>query len=151
MKVWIYSGLPGSGKTTLIARRHGTAPVCRTDDHFTKPDGSYVYIPSQIGIAHAECLRKFIDNCRQEWAAGEIAIDDLIVDNTNTTYAEIAPYAAIALAYGHELQIVTVECDPVKAYRRNKHLVPLETIMEMDKALRTRTIAPWWPHEVYGC
>lgn len=148
MKVWVYSGLPGAGKTKLIGERHAGAPVCSSDHHFTREDGSYVYVPTEIGIAHAKCLVRFVDLCRREanWKTGEFPT--VVVDNTNTSTAEIAPYAAIALAYGHELQLVTVLCDPEVAFARNTHGVTLDTIKLMHEALRTRQLAPWWPHEV---
>ncbi len=138
--VWIYTGLPGSGKTTLIGQRHPRALVCSSDHHFTGRDGVYRYVPAEIGQAHAACLRKFVG----------LAIShdgDIAVDNTGTSASEVAPYAALALAYGRALHIVTVECHPEVAFARNLHGVSMETIVAMHKQLQERVLAPWWSQE----
>ncbi len=137
--VWIYSGLPGGGKSTTIAKRHARLPVCSSDHWFTKA-GVYNFVPAEIGEAHGACLRKFVGLVIEAGC-------DIVVDNTNTSVAEIAPYAALALAYGRKLQIVTVECDPEVAFARNVHGVTRETIAAMHKQLQERVLAPWWPQE----
>lgn len=138
--IYVYSGLPGAGKSSLIKQRHHVrTPTCSSDHWFTK-NGVYTFVPAEIGEAHAACLRKFVG----------LVIEtphDIVVDNTNTSTAEIAPYAALALAYGRKLQIVTVECDPAVAFERNVHGVTRETIELMHKQLCARVLAPWWPHE----
>jgi hypothetical protein len=145
MKVYIYSGVPGSGKSTLVREHHAGAIVCSADHHFTDDDGVYRFDPTQLPEAHGACLRKFAGYA----AIGGPGDPDLVVDNTNTTVAEIAPYAALALAYGHELLVVTVECDPAVAAARNTHGVPEAAVKRMAASLAARQLPPWWKHEVY--
>lgn len=139
--VTILCGIPGAGKSTLRAHTYAGVPVCSADDYFVE-DGVYRFDPSKLPAAHAACLRRFVYLLteRQE------DITDIVVDNTNTTVAEIAPYAALALAYGYTLDIVTVECDPEVAFTRQTHGVPLAAIQAMAKRLSARDLPPWWPH-----
>lgn len=106
--------------------------------------------------AHAACLRAFVeatvgtgrfDEHATPWRARPTA---LVVDNTNTTVAEIAPYAALALAYGHELEIVTLWCPPDVGASRNTHGVPLAACQAMHDRLNDRKLPPWWNHREIG-
>jgi hypothetical protein len=149
MKVHIYCGIPGAGKTTLIKLRHPTVPrdyIFSADHEFEKPDGSYVYVREKQGEAHHICLRRFIRTAKGEFAHHTADLD-LVVDNSNTTIAEIAPYVAIGQAYGHEVKITTVDCDPVLAASRNVHGVSAEIVEKMYKQLHSRIFPPWWKHE----
>lgn len=80
------------------------------------------------------------------------AIDDsvVVVDNTNTTQSEYAPYAAYATAHRQEVKIVTLLCDPVVAWKRNVHGVPLKDVMSMDHRIRNGIphVPKYWNHEV---
>ncbi len=74
----------------------------------------------------------------------------MIVDNTNTTVGEIAPYHAIASAYGYEVRIeahISPDLTVLsKAAARNTHGVPLNTVV-MQQARLEDTIEnapPWW-------
>ncbi len=146
--VFIYSGIPGSGKTTMAKEEHPEAFFCSADDFFWTEDVEcddrpriWKYDPSKIGEAHASCLRRFV-------FAVTSRIDDpieIVVDNTNGTIAEIAPYAAVALAYGYELLITTLHIDPKIAYARNTHSVPFATIAAIYKNINSSPLPPWWP------
>lgn len=155
MPIIILRGIPGSGKSTFVRERifpkHSVVHICSTDDYFTDPKtGKYTYNLADIGRAHAQCLQlfnKFITNAIPEELREEG--EALVVDNTNSGIAEMAPYAAFAVAYGHPLHIVTlVVNDPIKAWRRNTHGVPLKTCLEMHKRLMTDTLPPWWQEEL---
>ncbi len=157
MKVIILSGLPGSGKTTWARNNFPGALILSADDYFMVA-GEYRFDPMKLGAAHAACQRKFMrhvvlwerddedDSCWESWPK---ATQDwvLIVDNTNTTITEIAPYAALALAYGHEMEIVSISCDPAKAAERNIHGVPPLVVGQMVQRLRDlqAQLPPWWP------
>lgn len=140
MKVIIMSGVPGSGKSTYIKSLEGRVVVCSADHYFTDKDGNYNFDFTNLRMAHGECLRKFmayrINLC---W-------DYLVVDNTNTSAIEIAPYYAVASAYENEIDIelVTILCDPAKAHARNTHGVPLQGVLRMDAAIRSRELPPFW-------
>jgi len=145
MRAKIFCGVSGAGKTTLIKEAYPGANVVSADYYFIGADGEYKFDPSKLGEAHGECLRAFVAHMttsRSRW------LPDIVVDNTNTTVAEIAPYAALALAYGFELEIVTVLCDPAIAHARNKHGVPLHSVQAMHERLAQREMPPWWPHRI---
>lgn len=143
MKVWVYSGITGSGKTTLVHKRHPHAHVVSTD-HFWGP--SYDFDPSRIGEAHAWCLRTYVE-LLQHVAKGWSESSDIVVDNTNTSLAELAPYAALALAYRYELTVVTVTCDVDVAFARATHGAPRNVVEYMAANLAKRELPPWWNHE----
>lgn len=54
---------------------------------------------------------------------------NIIVDNTNIHAWEIAPYYRIAEIYDIPVEIVRCECDVWKAISRQRHNVPVETII----------------------
>jgi predicted kinase len=116
-------------------------------DHYFMRGGQYMFDPTQLPAAHGDCLRKFIN-----WAQRpnkELAI----VDNTNTSIAEVAPYAATALAYGHTIEIITFLCPPDIAAKRNVHGVPQVAVESMDRRLRASIseLPPWWSHQTINC
>lgn len=141
MNVWIYAGIPGSGKSTLIKNMHPKGTVFSTDDYFRK-NGEYHFKPELIGEAHAWNLKRFVEHV-QLWKDGET-----VVDNTNTTIAEMAPYVAVSNAYGHKTKIVLVTCNPQKAWERNVHGVPLATVEKLHEQFVSMTLPPWWDHAV---
>jgi NEDD4-binding protein 2 len=152
-KVFVYSGLPGSGKTRLISIRHPDAVIFSTDDFFME-GGEYKYIPEKIGEAHEDCFKHYVECLRklkwiydsETWEPTRLADDhpDIIVDNTNTTAVEIAPYMLAAGAFGCEAEVVTVKCDPRIAFERNVHGVPEETHAILATQLDMRELMPWW-------
>ena len=71
----------------------------------------------------------------------------VVVDNTNTTVAEVSPYAALALAYGHTLKIMTFVGDWRIAARRNVHGVSEATVESQANRTGEAMFPPWWPHE----
>ena len=136
MRCTILCGIPGSGKTTY-ARREFPAALTVSADDFFMVGGEYQFNPADLPKAHGMCLRQFIAACQK----GQ---ENLVVDNTNTTVAEIAPYAAVALAYGYTLQVLVIEADPEAAFARNVHGVPLKACQAMAKRLESLDIPPWW-------
>lgn len=136
-KVILMSGVPGSGKSTLVRELYRDAKVCSADHHFTDSDGAYHFNPCLLGEAHAACMKRFIDGL-------EDGVDTIVVDNTNTTELELAPYVQVAAAYGVKAHIVTVLCDPEVAAARNTHGVPVNAVKAMDQRLRARKLPPFW-------
>lgn len=136
--VIITSGIPGSGKSTLARAFFDRGALVFSADDYT---GLYVHgelQPELIGAAHQWCLRSFtralLDGERR-----------LVVDNTNTTVAELAPYAALAQAYGAELHIITIECDVETGVERNSHGASREVVETLAAQLEARALPPWWP------
>ena len=139
-QVIVMRALPGAGKSTRISRDFPEAHVV-SSDHFFMQDGVYVYDPTKIGDAHANCFWKFIKEL-------ESGYHTIIVDNTNTREAEIAPYMLGAAAFGYKAKVVTIQCDPKVAAARNVHGVPEATVLKMAEAL-AKPLPPWWAHEVW--
>lgn len=142
MKVTILRGVPGSGKSTYVARNFAAAAWYSADNFFINDKGVYVFDPPKLPQAHGRCLKEFVQHLERRTGV------DAVIDNTNTTAVEVAPYAALALAYGHELEIVTLQCDPIVAWGRNTHGVPVEAVKAMHRRLTEAQLMPWWPHRV---
>lgn len=139
-KAYIMSGIPGSGKSTFIKNNLPQAIVCSAD-FYHMVDGEYRFDPSRAREAHAWCMRRFVEACQD-------ARNPVVCDNTNTTLAAIAPYMAVAQAYGYETEIIYFETTVADSIRRNVHQVPEETIRRMageHKRLMHDDIIPsWW-------
>lgn len=135
-------------------------------DHFFMVDGEYKFDPSKLPQAHGACLRGFVSHL-QDAGVGKVRkvtilrgvpgagkstfmekhperLGELVVDNTNITVAEIAPYAALALAYGASLEIITLEVNPEDA--KNVHGVPLSAVARMAVRLSEegKEFPLWW-------
>lgn len=137
----VMRGAPGSGKSTVVealrdelARRtpRGRVFVASADAH-RMVDGAYVFDASKNDQAHGGCLRDFITHADQadECCVTEMERDVLVCDNTNVNVQEIAPYYAVARAFGWEPLVVNVQIDPEVAARRNQHGVPANHVHRM--------------------
>jgi predicted kinase len=137
--VVIMSGLPGSGKSYYAAKLAAecSATVCSADDYFVTSGGEYAFDPSKLGEAHAACMRRFAE-------ALLFGYQTVIVDNTNTTALEIAPYYALARAFGYDVILRTWNCDPEVAMEQGTHGVPFETLVRMAEALERREVPEYW-------
>jgi predicted kinase len=147
MNVYILRGISGSGKTTFAKKINGKSYIVSADDYFMTSNGVYKFDAMKLQSAHDNCFRNFvhvISDCQQS------NFDNVIVDNTNLSIAEIAPYYACAQAFGHEVKIITLKCEPSVAFKRNLHHVPLNTIFkQLDKMMNEMKFFPrWWKHEV---
>lgn len=134
--VIILRGCPGSGKSTLattLAQEITSgfklvAVICSADDYFKVNSGTYKFIAAKLGEAHAHCRGK----AEGAMAAGASSI---IVDNTNTTQKEWAPYVDLALKYGYKVTFMEPDTpwkfDAEELVKRTTHGVPRETIERM--------------------
>lgn len=147
-KVIVLCGCSGSGKSTLARKEWPEAEVCSADQYFMV-GAEYVFAPALLPLAHGACLRRFTDLVSQPtaWPAGAKERTVVVVDNTNTTVAEVAPYAALAQAWGWDLEVWVLRCNPLKAHNRNRHGVPLTTVLgQADRLANLRaSLPPWWP------
>lgn len=136
-KVIIMQGIPGSGKSFAVSKLANPA-VCSADFFFEK-DGHYDFDVKKLPEAHAACLLAFLGFVQE----GKPLV---VVDNTSTTVAEVAPYYALAQAHGYEVEIHTVKADPKVAAARNTHGVPLAACEAMAKRIEKFAAAapPWW-------
>lgn len=133
----ILRGVSGSGKSTLAASMP-RATVVSADDFFIV-DGEYRFDMTKIGDAHGSCFRRAIEALQ----AGK----DVVIDNTNCSLVEVAPYVLMGQAYGAEIEIHRIDCDVEIAKARNSHGVPPEAIEAMAAAL-AEPLPPWYPEEV---
>jgi|SRR6185436_4253334 len=140
MKVYILAGASGSGKSHLASKIWASHPkvlVCSADDYLYDSHGTYVWGADKLAAAHNECLKKFIAAVQEE-------VPVVVVDNTNTTIAEIAPYYSIAAAYGAEVELVILFCNPEKAVNRNKHNTPAPVVTAQIKRLGCQELPSFW-------
>jgi len=139
-KAIILIGPSGSGKSTY-AKKIGHATVS-ADDYFMR-DGKYCFDARKLSEAHGECLKRFMylvmGGC------------DVIVDNTNATIAEVAPYIAIAQAYGFDVIVKVMPVESIETLTvRNVHGVPKVTII--GQFARIGKLIDEWPRHwpAYG-
>ena len=141
-KVTILRGIPGSGKSTWAKQNRKFVPVCSADDFwYGDPENPHEYRFDfrKLGEAHGACLRKFVHLT----SLGS----DVVVDNTNTTAVEMAPYIAWGLAQGYEVEIIRIDCPTHVAAQRNIHGVPLDSVHRMKLALDHTALPPFWTKE----
>ena len=153
-KVIVLSGVSGSGKSTHATKllsapdRLGSACVVSADQFFIRrteknPHGEYVFDAAKLSQAHADCFHRFIN-------ALQGGVDLVIVDNTNTTNEELAPYMLAAAAFEYEAEIVSLYlCMPFpvqidKCVARNTHGVSEQAIANQHYRLGKRHLLPWW-------
>lgn len=145
MNVVIMVGCSGSGKSTWVQNQVKLLGFCAccgyvsADSYFVDPETKeYVFDVNLLGEAHASCIRGFVDLCQS------IGYTTVFVDNTNTTIEEIAPYYAIAKAYGHTVTIIRVQADVETCIRSNQHGVPARTIHAQQERLRSLVFPRFW-------
>jgi energy-coupling factor transporter ATP-binding protein EcfA2 len=138
MKITIMQGLPGSGKSTIARTLSGL--IVSADNYpglYTRgPDGTVRFDPSLLGAAHGACFRSAI-------TAFE-GYHDVVVDNTNLTVEECAPYFLLAQAYQAKPVLMTVICAPDVAFARQQHNVPRSAFDSMAKQFANFTAAFHW-------
>jgi AAA domain-containing protein len=147
--VHIFAGMSGAGKSTRAGRAFAEAEaagrypiICSADNFMRNPKtDEYEFKPQRIGECHNACLRSFVH------ALTHAQHEAIFVDNTNCTLAEIAPYIAVARAFGVEPTVEIVEMNVTEAYARNVHGVPFSAIEEMSNDLdqMIKTWPPFWP------
>lgn len=170
IRVTILSGIPGSGKSTWVANQIkggnlqgftikpyfelfagnslsgslASVGVVSADRYFMR-DGEYKFDPNELSKAHGNCLLGFIHLLQCDWFDENDDDEHLIiVDNTNTTVLEIAPYMAIASAHDVPVTLHTFKCDPKVGAERNKHGVPLQGCVRMAENIERREFPPFW-------
>jgi hypothetical protein len=134
----VYQAISGAGKTTHHKEHFPHARVYTTDNFFMK-DGEYLFDSKKLGEAHDWNFRQFIIGC-------ETGEPEIVVDNTNTSVWEIAPYIRVAEIHGYEVTIIRLLCAPEIAFERNAHNCPLDAIRGQHERLMAQKdlLPPWW-------
>ena len=117
--VVIVRGLPGCGKSTFAKTLGG---VCfEADQYFYMPDGTYNFDVKKLGLAHADCFKRFEDAVQADEPL-------VILSNTSTVKKEFAQYIDCAKENGYQVFSVIVEnINDTKS----THGVPEETLEKM--------------------
>lgn len=147
IKLEILRGLPGSGKSSYAAQmeeEYNHVAVFSADDFFGVGD-DYDFKPELIGEAHKWNMRNF-EACLRDlmWSDGkyfraDVSDDSLfIVDNTNTTFVEMAFYVGLAQVYDIPFELVWFKCPPETSKKRNSHGVPDKVIDNMAARFQGR-------------
>ena len=149
-KVIVMRGISGAGKSTFVKTFLPDARVVSADFYHIAPDGTYSYKPSEAGRAHATCLRAFTEAVMEESQRDTPSDQVIVVDNTNTTVAEIAPYMALARAYGFQAEIITLRATPSECVKRNVHGVTQDIAEKQHANLEKaeKDFPDWWKHIV---
>lgn len=120
--VHILMGASGSGKTHWASTMLKFAQPCSANNYFIGDDGVYRFDATKQSLAHNQCLRQFM-------TAVMCDADFIVVDNTNTTLHEMAPYVAIARAYEANIILHAFVARPLDDCIKDcVHEVPPETI-----------------------
>jgi len=135
-KVKILRGVAGSGKSTYAYANYSNALVVSADHYFVE-NGLYTFDVAKLGDAHSTCFRNYIEALQDE-------VSLVLVDNTNTTAWECSPYVQGGAAFGYDVEIITLECDPDVAARRNVHGVPRKSVLDMHRRLTRNRLPPFW-------
>lgn len=141
---YIMMGTSGSGKSSWIRENIPGATVCSADLFFMAGD-EYKFDPSKLGEAHQSCLLDFMTSCRMN-------ITTVVCDNTNTTIVEVAPYIAVAQAYGYEVKVIVCDAPPELCADRNAHGMKLSHIERMSRRMFHMLCEDWppfWPVPQY--
>ncbi len=147
--VLILCGPSGAGKSTFTTTLQGNGRyvVITSADHYFSREGTYKFDAKELSAAHNYCLRKFC-------AAAAKEVPMLVVDNTNTTLLEMAPYYSVAIAHGYAVEIHSfgLATAPEELLARTQHGVPLPTLATQQRKARNlldgRTLPPFWTYKL---
>jgi tRNA uridine 5-carbamoylmethylation protein Kti12 len=153
MEVILMRGMTGAGKSTYGEKRaedltkNGFSVVLFSADYFHMKQGKYCFDPLKIGEAHADCYRRYVEHV-QRFSGPTFYKKVAIVDNTNISSLEIAPYYQLANAYGVPCEVRTIWCEPAVAAKRCIHGVPSQVILSLYQRLLREEIPPFYKHTV---
>jgi len=136
-KVIIMRGLPGSGKSTYLAKLDSESGVnniiVSADRHPGLYDDSMNFNHEHLRAAHEACFSQFHRACEMV-SKGEISPEFIAVDNTNLQIWEMTPYEKVAGFYGIPVEIHVFRFHPndfTRLANRNNHKVPTSTLHRM--------------------
>jgi predicted kinase len=131
--VTIMRGASGAGKTHWHGIHLPNAYVCSADMYAYR-QGKYEFVQAELAHNHKMCYLDFLNALHDK-------VLEIVVDNTNRTVFEIAPYYKAAEAFGYEVEIVWIITDPELCKEGNLHKTPHNKI---DSFLTTVEPLPSW-------
>lgn len=152
MEVIILRGISGAGKDAWIEKMindnaHDLHKFVECSaDHYHTILGNYCWIKENAQEAHRQCFLKFLKFAQHP--GNQRGLDFLIVNNTNTTVWEIAPYYRAAEAFNLPVKIVRVHCELVTGFRRNVHGVPAGTVLRQWRNINNEVLPSHWKEEI---
>lgn len=143
----ILRGLPGNGKTTyakLRAGQAGDACIVSADAYPGLYNDDLSMNFALLPAAHDACFEAALIACELVKEGGAPLV---IVDNTNTTLAEMSPYRMVGRMCGMNIEIVhmTSNASDGQLADRNTHGVPRQAIAGMRE--RWENLPPFWEGE----
>lgn len=137
--------------------------IVSADDYFMR-DGVYKFDINLLQNAHAACFRRFMGRLEEGQIERVVILSGvpgsgkttvarrldgpttLIVDNTNISAWQIAPYYLGAQSHGMGIavEVMRVLCPPEVARARQTHDVPLAGHKRMSADFAKRDVLPWW-------
>lgn len=107
--VYIFRGVPGSGKSTAgnnvveTALAAGlTAVQCEADQFFSDIEGNYNFDSKKLGLAHKDCFHRF---CQ----AVDESVDIITLTNTCSQVWEFENYKTYAEKHGYMVMVFVTE------------------------------------------
>ena len=124
----------------------GDVVILSADDITFDEEGFHI---GRLGGAHACCMQAFVRILMLE---EKDRPQVLIVDNTNTSAWEIAPYVALAQTFEDvELEVLVFERDWESCLKRTSHGTPAHAVRQQARRL-SRTLDEWpayWPQPTF--
>lgn len=125
-KLYIFRGLPGSGKST---RAHQMAPLVIEPDMFRYTSTmEYVFDSEKNGEIHAKVLDFVV------YAMRHLRMPAIAIAATHTKIGHMRRYIKLGRKYGYDVTVVECYGD-----RGNIHDVPPAVIAKMDKEFEPMT------------
>lgn len=146
--VTVLMGVSGAGKNHFIENNMPKPSLVVSADDFFMKDGVYKFDRELLSKAHADCFRKLVAFLREN--EGLATMGTVVVNNTNSSIVELAPYMAAAGAFGADASILYLRIDPNVAVTRSTHGVNVSTVLRMAENLdmTMRNMPSWWEREV---
>ena len=158
-EIIILRGLPCSGKTSWVRKqyedRKKITDVSADKFFYRSPDGTYQFDPTKLSQAHAMCLSDYIDRLNRGLGEDDI----VVVDNTNLSAYEIAPYYQLVGALckpSTKVKILEFRTSLEICMSRNRKrqelepgkAIPGHLFFDMERRLLTEQLPPFWTREL---
>lgn len=153
MRVIVLRGIPGSGKSryalNLVRNERNERVHIVSADHYFDRGLGYKFDPTKLGAAHGQCLRRYSEYVADASMTTSRIV--MVVDNTNMSVVEMAPYMELAAAFRVPAEIIEFPCLVETAVQRNIHNVPRAAIehMESIRARETLNMPARWKHRLH--